>query len=118
MIQLLFGRTLNVLDLSGSISDNLYFYSAAGNGYMVFTSIVGGGALADTGVTDFGFNGATEAANETFTYVAGGGDPSTTNFYNGVSGVPETSTWAMMLAGFAGLGFVGYRRNKLASVAA
>ncbi len=25
---------------------------------------------------------------------------------------PELSTWAMMLAGFAGLGFVGYRRQK------
>jgi hypothetical protein len=36
----------------------------------------------------------------------------------GASGVPETSTWVMMLAGFAGLGFVGYRRNKLAFVAA
>ncbi len=29
------------------------------------------------------------------------------------SGVPEASTWVMMLAGFAGLGFVGYRRNKV-----
>jgi hypothetical protein len=29
--------------------------------------------------------------------------------------VPEPSTWAMMLIGFAGLGFVGYRqRQKLA----
>ena len=26
--------------------------------------------------------------------------------------VPEPSTWVMMLAGFAGLGFVGYRRQK------
>lgn len=34
------------------------------------------------------------------------------------SGVPETSTWIMMLAGFAGLGFVGYRRNKAATFAA
>jgi hypothetical protein len=34
------------------------------------------------------------------------------------TGVPEASTWLMMLAGFAGLGFVGYRRNKLAFVAA
>jgi hypothetical protein len=25
-------------------------------------------------------------------------------------GVPETSTWAMMLVGFAGIGFLGYRR--------
>jgi hypothetical protein len=28
------------------------------------------------------------------------------------SGVPEPSTWAMMLIGFAGLGFAGYRRTK------
>ena len=26
--------------------------------------------------------------------------------------VPEPSTWAMMLAGFAGLGLAGYRRPK------
>jgi hypothetical protein len=32
-------------------------------------------------------------------------------------GVPEPSTWAMMLAGFAGLGFLGYRRNKGATLA-
>jgi hypothetical protein len=29
---------------------------------------------------------------------------------NGTTPVPEPSTWAMMLLGFAGLGFVGYRR--------
>ena len=28
------------------------------------------------------------------------------------SSVPEPSTWAMMLLGFAGLGFVGYRKAK------
>jgi PEP-CTERM motif-containing protein len=27
-------------------------------------------------------------------------------------GVPEPSTWAMMLLGFAGLGFAGYRKAK------
>lgn len=31
--------------------------------------------------------------------------------------VPEPATWAMMLAGFAGIGFIGYRRNKLATLA-
>jgi PEP-CTERM motif len=31
-------------------------------------------------------------------------------FVVGGSAVPEASTWAMMLAGFAGLGFAGYRR--------
>lgn len=29
-----------------------------------------------------------------------------------VSAVPEPSTWAMLLLGFAGLGFAGYRRAK------
>jgi hypothetical protein len=29
-----------------------------------------------------------------------------------ITGVPEASTWVMMLAGFAGLGLAGYRRTK------
>jgi hypothetical protein len=29
-----------------------------------------------------------------------------------IAAVPEPSTWAMMLAGFAGLGFMGYRRAR------
>jgi hypothetical protein len=33
------------------------------------------------------------------------------------SGVPEPSTWAMMLAGFVGLGFLGYRQTIKARVA-
>ena len=32
-------------------------------------------------------------------------------FANQVSEVPEPSTWAMMLLGFAGLGYAGYRRS-------
>ncbi len=31
------------------------------------------------------------------------------------SGIPEPSTWATLLLGFAGLGFVGYRRTKEAA---
>jgi hypothetical protein len=30
--------------------------------------------------------------------------------------IPEPSTWAMMLAGFAGLGLAGYRRAKAGHV--
>jgi hypothetical protein len=33
------------------------------------------------------------------------------------STVPEVSTWAMMLAGFASLGFVGYRRSRKVAAA-
>jgi len=42
------------------------------------------------------------------------------NFSVVTSGVPEVSTWAMMLLGFAGLGFAGYSRGwaRKAGVAA
>jgi hypothetical protein len=33
-------------------------------------------------------------------------------------GTPEPATWAMMLLGFAGMGFVGYRRAAWARIAA
>jgi PEP-CTERM motif len=35
-----------------------------------------------------------------------------------INGVPEPSTWAMMLLGFAGLGFVAYRRRRKPALAA
>ena len=35
-----------------------------------------------------------------------------------VGDVPEPSTWAMLLLGFAGLGFAGYRKAKQAAVTA
>jgi hypothetical protein len=35
-----------------------------------------------------------------------------------VSGVPEPSTWAMMILGFAGVGFMAYRRRKVPALAA
>jgi hypothetical protein len=35
-----------------------------------------------------------------------------------LSAVPEPETWAMMLAGFAGLGLVGYRRGRKVRAAA
>ena len=34
-----------------------------------------------------------------------------------IAGVPEPSTWALMVLGFAGLGFAGYRRAKKSGVA-
>jgi hypothetical protein len=37
------------------------------------------------------------------------------DFAGGGSGTPEPSTWAMMLAGFAGLGFAACRRTRVAA---
>ncbi len=44
-------------------------------------------------------------------YVLQGGDAFLASTFN-VSAVPEPSTWAMMLLGFAGVGFVAYRRKS------
>jgi hypothetical protein len=35
-----------------------------------------------------------------------------------MAAVPEPSTWAMMILGFAGMGFLTYRRRKVAAIAA
>jgi hypothetical protein len=38
--------------------------------------------------------------------------------FNSVSAVPEPSTWAMMLLGFGGLGFMAYRRKSMPALIA
>ena len=42
---------------------------------------------------------------------------STTNAFEFDMAAPEASTWAMMFAGFAGLGFAAFRRGRKTSVA-
>jgi hypothetical protein len=72
------------------------------NGAQVFT----GGSVTDA-VINLGFNFGPDidlTINGFGAFVVGGLVP---------EAVPEASTWAMMLAGFAGLGFVGYRRLGL-----
>jgi hypothetical protein len=84
-----------------------------------------------TGVTFELFNGASLVATSatlyqtaTPTFLASGYGGTVTSVailgYNGYyvadnitySSVPEPSTWVLMLAGFAGLGFAGYRRSR------
>ena len=56
----------------------------------------------------------------------GGGELHNNNLFNGAlpvaavptAAVPEPSTWAMLIAGFAGLSFLGWRRTRNGAVAA
>jgi hypothetical protein len=51
-------------------------------------------------------------------YNQNGGNPSGLDVqFTSVSGVPEVSTWAMMLLGFAGLGFAAFRQGRKTSAA-
>jgi PEP-CTERM motif len=68
---------------------------------------------ANGGVEFFGFTDTASFTSLTITRLSGdywGLDQFTIN----VSAVPEPSTWAMMILGFAGVGFMAYRRRKSA----
>jgi hypothetical protein len=61
----------------------------------------------------------TDVGKLTFRDLAGGNN-NVGNLLDNVSvtAVPEASTWAMMILGFAGVGYMTYRRRKTAAVAA
>ncbi len=103
-------------------------------GYYVNVYLPGDWTTAGTGTGDYIFNRvAAGFSTPTFTYDSGdntttvstydpsflgnGGGPGLSFTLVG-SVVPEPSTWAMMLMGFAALGFVGYRSTKPRAVAA
>jgi hypothetical protein len=50
--------------------------------------------------------------------VAGGLSPEDLALGGTVTTVPEPSTWVMMLAGFAGLGYLGYKASRRTGLAA
>jgi hypothetical protein len=114
---------------SSVCSDGLRFTNNGVTSTITFFSefeTSGNNALADTGFPD-NFDFRTFAFKEVgpenglngFVYLAGPGDPSLTNVYAGISdNVPEPATWALMLLGFAGLGFAAYRRQRVTALVA
>jgi hypothetical protein len=76
--------------------DGWYSGTPAGNNFQTFTPQMVGGQLQVFSPPILNFSG--------------------TPFAPG--GVPGPATWAMMLFGFAGLGFLGYRQTAKARVAA
>lgn len=98
---------------------DVYFFTAAFGGGITFADNTGF-ALSDTlGFLAFTslqlFNGTTSAPS----FITGSFDltgfnsdsvPSATLVIS-VAAVPEPSTWAMMILGFTGLGFMAYRRK-------
>jgi PEP-CTERM motif len=69
-----------------NLSSGLKFYTLAATGTVVTITSAATGGFYDFFVDNVGFDQPTPP------------------------GTPEPSTWAMMLLGFAGLGFAGYRR--------
>jgi hypothetical protein len=114
--------TTNTSDPNAS-ADYVYFPSSfstetfviSGTTYRVqllgFGNVVGDGFLSSD-TTQLHVREGLHATADLFAEVTSQTPP-------GVGGVPEPSTWAMMILGFAGIGYMAYRRkNKSALMAA
>jgi hypothetical protein len=89
----------NFLVSAFSPLDNFYFL------FIGFSGGVGGGTISSG--TLFHCNGG--CANDLQDNLA---SDLTGTFSPQITAVPEPSTWAMMILGFAGLGFMAYRRSR------
>jgi hypothetical protein len=107
--------TVFFTDRSGTISDVLnYNYSASSGGNGSISGFVITGALTTAGLASVGITPTSTAPErELFAF---------NNAFITASiqtGVPEPSTWVLMMLGFAGLGYAGWRRGaKVRSAAA
>ena len=128
--QISFSPNVTFTAIATALPDKAYSMTLIGNASNVAAALLGpGDEIFGTAILDYG-------SSATFTFSFRGdlilgdiGDNSVTNMgfvsgpidltlsgYGGIfalgGAVPEPSTWAMMLAGFAGLGFLGWRRSR------
>jgi PEP-CTERM motif len=101
--------------------------NGGGNDGTAFQTTPLQGVLVENGSAVITYGGdVTPGSTNTLTFIIADANDSaldTAAFIQGLGnapppiGTPEPSTWAMMILGFAGLGFLGYRRNARARTA-
>ncbi len=67
---------------------------------------------SETAPLFFGLSGLGNITRVDIATTNGGQFPGTSLVEYGVAAVPEPTTWAMMILGFAGIGFMAYRRKS------
>ena len=105
--------TENVLSAGVTVQE-LTFYDA-GNGIFTTTTPLSSttfNAIGSTVATNFVTATGTYSVTEEYIITAGPGGSANSSI---VVSVPESSTWAMMILGFFGVGFMAYRRKNNAS---
>jgi hypothetical protein len=110
--------TVFLTEQSGGISDVLNFNYSSADGFGTLSGYV----ISDVNGTLSRLDLAALGIRPTLTVSeAGPVDFSnafiTASFQSDVDAVPEPSIWAMMLLGFAGLGFAGYRKVRVGRAA-
>jgi PEP-CTERM motif len=115
------GVNVSGSDLTATSSGLFYNFSSSDSASFFFISNFGGGLLCFNN-SAFLCNGGSHSAVDVSIGATASFIPESGNFEIGVAAVaavPEPSTWAMMILGFAGLGFMAYRRkSKPALIAA
>jgi hypothetical protein len=96
------GTTINV----PVVGNNNYTFNFVSN---VLTSITGSDSPANPRLVFF-----FSSPNETYSFGPGNGtgEDFTSRGTVAISAVPEPATWAMIIIGFAGIGFLSYRRKN------
>ncbi len=104
----------------GGASQTAWDYPGAGNFLDIYGLMfqIGGGDVVDLFSNGVGF-GNNPGDTNVFGVAVANQDVALDYVANGVSAsTPEPSTWAMMILGFAGLGFAGHRSSRKAVLAA
>ena len=119
------GWTTEVLDFGDLLVPQTltFIVSIVGNGgsyddsfvdWQQFTGVTGAPTIGASGDMWYGSPGSF-VADDAYAVVTGA---ETNTLAVSMNAVPEVSTWAMMLLGFAGLGFAGYRGSQKSSALA
>jgi hypothetical protein len=109
------GLNVTGSDLTATASGLFYNFSSSNNGSFFFVQNFAGGLLCfnNSAYTCNGgsFSAVDVTAGNTASFIHESGNVEI-GAVAVVAGVPEPSTWAMMLLGFAGIGFMTYRRQS------
>jgi hypothetical protein len=109
----------NGADITASAQNLKFNFSATDNGFLVFQDGLSSGfhyycLAASSGACLQGQSSVPGYYSDPTAVIV----PTSGNLVFATAAVPEPETWGMMLIGFAGLGFAGYRRAKSAKAAA
>jgi hypothetical protein len=112
-----FGASLTsfAFDVAGYVPTTLEIFDSFGNSLLTTPLTLTNGATTNPGVYAY-YSVTSSTGIGGFSFLGGSplGNTSIDNVVvtNNVGAVPEPSTWAMMILGFAGVGFMAYRRKS------